>query len=118
VNRNIRRALDSEKRRIARRHESAIEVNEGGPVLSATNIQYEIGEKTKAIAHGGIGAVHRMIRKLRLPERIDEALGLLKIHVPYHESDHVLNVAYNVLCGGRVLEDPLCQRSCRLNGSV
>jgi DDE family transposase len=105
VNRKIRRALDSEKRQIARRLGSAVQVNDSGPVLSATNIQYEIAEKTKAIAHGGIGAVHRMIRKLGLAHRIDDALCLLKIHVPYHESDHVLNVAYNVLCGGRTLED-------------
>src|SRR5690554_7467981 len=30
---------------------------------------------------------------------------LLKVHLPYHESDHVLNIAYNVLCGGTRLED-------------
>ena len=27
------------------------------------------------------------------------------MHLPYHESDHVLNLAYNVLCGGTRLED-------------
>ena len=32
-------------------------------------------------------------------------LSLLKVHLPYHESDHVLNVAYNILCGGNRLED-------------
>jgi hypothetical protein len=31
-------------------------------------------------------------------------LHLLKIHKPYHESDHVLNIAYNLLCGGTRLE--------------
>ena len=36
---------------------------------------------------------------------IDERLRLLKVHLPYHESDHVLNLAYNILCGGRTLED-------------
>jgi hypothetical protein len=30
---------------------------------------------------------------------------LLKLHKPYHESDHVLNIAYNALCGGQRLED-------------
>ena len=30
---------------------------------------------------------------------------LFKIHLPYHESDHVLNLAYNALCDGRCLED-------------
>jgi hypothetical protein len=29
----------------------------------------------------------------------------LKIHLPYHESDHVLNLAYNALCDGDCLED-------------
>ena len=31
-------------------------------------------------------------------------LGLLKIHLPYHDSDHVLNIAYNLLAGGTCLE--------------
>ena len=30
---------------------------------------------------------------------------LFKFHLPYHESDHVLNLAFNALCGGTCLED-------------
>ena len=29
---------------------------------------------------------------------------MLKIHLPYHDSDHVLNIAYNLLAGGTCLE--------------
>ncbi len=29
----------------------------------------------------------------------------MKVHRPYHESDHVLNIAYNALCDGTRLED-------------
>ena len=29
----------------------------------------------------------------------------MKVHRLYHESDHVLNIAYNALCGGQRLED-------------
>jgi hypothetical protein len=29
----------------------------------------------------------------------------LKVALPYHESDHVLGIAYNVLCGGTCLQD-------------
>lgn len=47
----------------------------------------------------------RVVKRADLAEEIDSALQLLKIHKPYHESDHVLNVAYNSLCGGRGLED-------------
>src|SRR5439155_1551228 len=40
-----------------------------------------------------------------LTAAIDESLRLLQVHQPYHESDHVLNIAYNILCGGKTLED-------------
>jgi len=68
-------------------------------------VHYEVGASTDAMSYGGIGAVHRLVTKLGLPERIDQDLQLLKVHLPYHESDHVLNLAYNVLCGGTRLED-------------
>ncbi len=38
-----------------------------------------------------------------LIDAIDQNLHLLKRHLPYHESDHVLNVAYNILCHGDCL---------------
>jgi hypothetical protein len=40
-----------------------------------------------------------------LIDALDRRLHLLKVHLPYHESDHVLNIAYNALCGGTCLED-------------
>ena len=35
---------------------------------------------------------------------LDHNLHLLKRHLPYHESDHVLNIAFNILAGGQRLE--------------
>ena len=52
-------------------------MNTGGPVLRGDGIRYELSEKTKAIAFGGLGAVHRLVRKIGLPEAIDEGLRLL-----------------------------------------
>ena len=72
--------------------------------MTAANIHYEIAEKVRGIAPGGIGAIHLLARKLGLIEDIDEDLHLLKRHLPYHESDHVLNIAYNLLAGGSRLE--------------
>jgi len=72
--------------------------------MTASNIHYEIADRTRATAHGGIGAIHLLVRKLELDEAIDRQFGLLKIHLPYHESDHVLNIAYNLLAGGTCLE--------------
>jgi len=45
------------------------------------------------------------VQRLGLVAEIDQNLKLLKVHLPYHESDHVLNLAYNVLVGGERLED-------------
>ncbi len=75
------------------------------PVLAATNIQYELAQRTKAIAYGGIGLIHNLARQSGLVEAIGRHLHLLKLYLPYRESDHVLNIAYNVICDGRVLED-------------
>jgi hypothetical protein len=110
----VRRKLSSEKRGIEQRLAGAVRVNEGGPVLSAGNIDYEIAEKTKAIAHGGIGLIQRVVQKVGLAPRIDAALKVLKIHKPYHESDYVLNIAYNALCGGQRLEDIELRRNDRV----
>jgi hypothetical protein len=49
--------------------------------------------------------MHRLAKRVGLVQAIDERLKLLKVHLPYHESDHVLNVAYNILCGGTCIED-------------
>jgi hypothetical protein len=74
------------------------------PIMTGTNIHYEIGDKTRAMSYGGIGAIHKMVKKIGLDKEIDN-LELLKAHLPYHESDHVLNIAYNVLVGGTRLEN-------------
>jgi hypothetical protein len=70
-----------------------------------SNIDYEISDRVRAIGFGGIGAMHKLVCKLGLDGAINENIILLKSHVPYWESDHVLNIAYNVLTGGACLED-------------
>ncbi len=69
------------------------------------NTKYQIAERTRAIGFGGIGAMHKLVCRLGLDRAINENVILLKCHVPYWESDHVLNIAYNVLTGGTCLED-------------
>jgi hypothetical protein len=75
------------------------------PVFGSGTVAYEVGANIDATCFGGIAAVHRLVTRLGLPEQINDRLHLLKVHLPYHESDHVLNLAYNVVCGGTRLED-------------
>jgi hypothetical protein len=74
-------------------------------MFGAPNVQYEIAERTRGFGAGGIGAIHELVRNVGLVKAIDKRLQLLTVHLPYHESDHVLNIAYNALAGGRCLED-------------
>jgi len=74
-------------------------------MLSASNIHYDIADRNRGLAYGGIGAMHLLAKRCGLVKAIDERLHLLKRHLPYHESDHILNIAYNILCNGDCLED-------------
>lgn len=74
-------------------------------MLKASNIHYEMASRVQGVNCGGIGAMHLLALRVGLVEDIDRNLKLLKVHLPYHESDHVLNMAYNILAGGVRLED-------------
>ena len=97
--------LRRRKRNLAKRLEPKTWPEQAKPMLRAQNIQYEMADRTRAIPCGGVGAFHVMAKRVGLVDAIDHRLHLLKVHLPYHESDHVLNVAYNTLTGGTCLDD-------------
>lgn len=114
VKRELRRRLAREQRAIERRLASAVAPNAGGPVLGRACIAYEVAERTRGVAHGGMGMIQKLVDEVGLAEAIDASLELLKMHRPYHESDHVLNIAYNALCGGTRLDDIEARRGDRV----
>jgi Transposase DDE domain group 1 len=101
----IRRRLANHKRRIERRLDRSDVRGCGQPMFTASNIHYDVAGRCRGISSGGIGAIHLLTRRLGLIDAIDRRLHVLKIHLPYHESDHVLNLAYNALCEGTCLQD-------------
>jgi hypothetical protein len=105
VQRGYRKILRQRKARIARRLAPKNWRDQPAPMLRAQNLHYEIGERTGAVGYGGLGAMHTLVQRLGLVDEIDQHLHLLKVHLPYHESDHVLNLSYNILAGGIRLED-------------
>ena len=106
MSRTYRRILSNRKRRIARRLDpEKAWCDQPGPMMTARNIHYQMAEKSRGINCGGIGAIHLMVNRIGLREEIDRRLHLLKVHLPYHESDHVLNLAYNALLDGVRLQD-------------
>jgi hypothetical protein len=74
-------------------------------MFTSGTVNYEVGGNVEATSYGGVAALHRLVSRLGLVGALDDSVHLLKIHLPYHESDHVLNLAYNVLTGGTRLED-------------
>jgi hypothetical protein len=105
VNAKIQRKLRAAKRRIERRLDKSKLGDCSRPVLGGVNIHFEMAERTRGMCYGGLGAIVLLVKRLGLAEAIDRRLHLLKVHLPYHESDHVLNLAYNALCDGTCLED-------------
>jgi hypothetical protein len=102
----IRKRIESGKRRLARRLDKFQYPEDlSRPMLRGGPLQYELAGRAVGTAYGGIGLIHQLVRELQLAEAIDARLHLFKIHLPYHESDHALNLAYNALCDGRCLED-------------
>ncbi len=102
MNTKIRRQLVARKRRIERRLDKT-RFGRHCPVIAASNIHYEIADRTQAIAAGGIGMIHQMVKRLDLDGQINRWLNIFKIYLPYAESDHVLNIANNLLAGGTCL---------------
>jgi hypothetical protein len=108
VKANIRRQLAAAASKIAKRlatAEGGQEPRGDGPEFSAGTIHYEIAERNHAITCGGIGAVHQLANNVGLVDALNKQLQILQRRRPYSEADHILNIAYNAMCGGLVLDD-------------
>jgi len=99
-----RQKLAESKRRIVQRNEHQVWAN-SAPMFTARSVRFEIADRTSATCYGGLGLIHPLAHQRGLVQAIDRRLELLKNHFPYHESDQVLNIAYNALTDGRCLED-------------
>ena len=105
MNKRDHKRLKKRKGSLRKRLERKNYPEQSEPMMKQEAISYEMGERTQAMGYGGIGAIHKLVGKVGLAEEINGTVKVLKAHLPYHESDHVLNIAYNVMCGGQCLED-------------
>lgn len=104
VSKKDRRKLKKREAEILERLANEHEVRPS-PMMSASNVAYEVSDRVEATAWGGVAAMHQLARAIGLVEALDDKVHVLKIHKPYHESDHILNIALNILAGGTCLED-------------
>ncbi|MFI5456258.1 MAG: IS1380 family transposase [Isosphaerales bacterium] len=99
-----KRIFQERRRRIKKRLANLPGPERPVPMMTATNIQYELADRVQGLSAGGIGAIFLLAQKIDLINEIDRNLHLLKVHLPYHESDHVLNIAFNSCAGGHRIE--------------
>ena len=103
--------LRNRKARITRRLKPRAWPEQPHPMMSGSNIHYEMADRAQAASCGGIGAIHLLAQKIGLVDQINDQVHVLKRHLPYHESDHVLSLAYNIMAGGVRLQDLELRRS-------
>jgi hypothetical protein len=103
VNAKLRQKCRRRKRRMLRRIDKLRSVTHT-PMLRPQRAKYELAEKSRAVACGGLGMILELIKQTGLRNQINRAVSVLKQHAPYDEADHVLNIALNLLTGGTCLE--------------
>ena len=100
---NVRQQLERQKRR-RKRNIKKQKKRMQSPMLRCPKTKLELSEKTKAVNCGGLTLVQQIVRQVGLAESINRHCPIFKVHLPYTEADHVLNIAYNILAGGTCLE--------------
>lgn len=101
----IKRRLRNCKRRIQYRLRKRKWHDQRRPMFQTPNIHYEAADKATGLHAAGLGAIQLLVERLQLARDLNTRLCLLKRHVPYYESDHILNLAYNLLAGGKTIND-------------
>ena len=102
--------IESRRKSIEERLDAKWQPEREHPVMEPANIRYEVSDRVSATDAGGLGMMRSVVGCLGLTELIDEKVELLKRHWPYHESDHVLSLAYSMMCGEKTLDGLAARR--------
>lgn len=76
-----------------------------GPVFANRRVRVHVQQRGEITPYGGVSVAHDLAMRLGLDRDINRSIRLLKINLPYLESDHVLTHVYNQYVGGRCIED-------------
>ena len=74
-------------------------------VTRLPRLHVEVAERSTVTPYGGLSLAAAFLKRFRVAQEIDERVPVLKLHLPFHESDHVLAQALNLYVGGECLED-------------
>jgi len=77
----------------------------GGPVMRMPKLHTEVDDHSPVTSYGGLILFSEFVRRFKVAEKIDDNVEVLKLHLPYLESDHILAQAANLYVGGTCIED-------------
>ena len=63
-----------------------------GRVTRLPRLHVEVADRSTVTPYGGLALASALLRRFRVAQVIDERVHVLKLHLPYHESDHVIVV--------------------------
>jgi len=73
-------------------------------MIRPATTKIELTEKQQAVTCGGLAVIIELIKTLGLRQELNRSAKVLKLHLPYDEADHIVNIAFNLLAGGTCLE--------------
>lgn len=76
-----------------------------GRVMRMPKLHTEVDAHSEVTPYGGLVLVAEFIRRFKVARTIDEHVHVLKLYLPYQESDHILALAMNLYVGGTCIED-------------
>ena len=76
-----------------------------GRVFRLPKTDIEIDQRSEVTPYGGLSLFSAFVRRFQIAQQLDDGVQLFKVHLPYHESDHILAIAANLFVGGTCLED-------------
>ena len=103
MNTKVRQQLRKRKRKLLRR----ISIEHGkwqSPMIRPATTKIQLAERQQAVSCGGLAAIIELIKTLDLRSELNRSANVLKMHLPYDEADHILNIALNLLAGGTCLD--------------
>ena len=102
----LRQKLQARQRIVKRRLDKTKLPDCSMPIFRGCgNFHFQLNDRINGSAFGGIPLFHKLAQDIGLVEAIDRQLHVLKLHLPYSDSDHVFNFAMNALCNGSCLQD-------------
>jgi len=75
------------------------------PVFANRQVRVKVEQRGKITPYGGLSLAHDLVMRLQLDRDLNHSIPLLKVNLPYFESDHILTQVYNQYVVGGCIED-------------